>query len=64
MPLRYQHGYLRCGKRESGPSRRGFLWREDVEGRRLCRTAVIGSIDEYPTEELAQWTGALASRSQ
>ena len=54
MPLRYQRGYLRCVKRKSGPSQWDSLWRENVGGRRIRRTAVIGSIDEYPTEELAQ----------
>jgi hypothetical protein len=54
MPLRYQHSYLRCVKRKSGPSQGEFLWRENVGGRRTRRTAVIGSIDEHPTEELAQ----------
>jgi len=54
MPLRYQHGYLRCVKRKSGPSQWEFLWRENMGGHRIRRTAVIGSIDEYPTEELAQ----------
>jgi len=54
MPLRYQHGYLRCVKRKSGPSQWEFLWRENMGGRRIRRIAVIGSIDEYPTEELAQ----------
>jgi len=47
-------GYLRCVKRKTGPSQWDFLWRENVGGRRIRRTAVIGSIDEYPTEELAQ----------
>ena len=54
MPLRYQNGYLRCVKRKAGPSRWEFLWRENVGGRRIRRTAVIGSIYEYPREELAQ----------
>jgi hypothetical protein len=53
MPLRYQRGHLRCVKRNSG----NFLWRESLGGRRIRRTALKGSIDEYPTEELAQ--GAL-----
>jgi len=53
MPLRYQRGHLRCVKRNSG----NFLWRESLGGRRIRRTAVEGSIDEYPTEEPAQ--GAL-----
>jgi hypothetical protein len=44
MPLRYQHGYLRCVQRKSGPSQWEFLWRENVGGRRIRRTAVIGSI--------------------
>jgi hypothetical protein len=50
MPLRYQRRHLRCVKRNSG----NFLWRESLGGRRIRRTAVKGSIDEYPTEELAQ----------
>jgi hypothetical protein len=54
MPLRYQHCYLRCVKRNSGPSQWDFLWRENVGERRIRRTAVICSIDEYPTEELDQ----------
>jgi hypothetical protein len=54
MPLRYQRGYLRCVKRNSGPSQWDFLWRENVGERRIRRTAVICSIDEYPTEELDQ----------
>ena len=54
MALRYKRGYLRCVKRKSGPSQWDFLWRENVGGRRIRRTAVIGSIDEYPMEELAQ----------
>lgn len=53
MPLRYQHGYLRCVKGKTGPSRWEFLWREDFGGRRIRRTTVIGSVDQYPTEELA-----------
>lgn len=54
MPLRYQHGYLRSVKRKTGPSQWEFLWRENVGGRRIRRTTVIGSVDQYPTEELAQ----------
>jgi hypothetical protein len=63
MPLRYQRGYLRCVKRKSGPSQWDFLWRENVGGRRIRRTAVIGSIDEYPTEELAQGGAQWFSRA-
>lgn len=33
----------------------GLLWREaDATGKRVRRTAFIGTIDEYPTRELAQ----------
>ena len=63
MPLRYQRGYLRCVKRKSGPSQWDFLWQENVGGRRIRRTAVIGSIDEYPTEELAQGGAQWFSRT-
>ena len=54
MTIRHQRGHLRCTKRKNGPSAWEFLWREsDVSGKRLRRTAVIGTIEQYPTEELA-----------
>ena len=54
MTIRHQRGHLRCTKRKNGPSAWEFLWREnDDSGKRLRRTAVIGTIEQYPTEELA-----------
>ena len=33
----------------------GFLWREnDIAGKRVRRTAVIGTVEQYPTKDLAQ----------
>ena len=55
MSVRYQHGYLRCMKRKDGSSNWEFMWREqDASGKRVRRTAVVGTIEEYPTAELAQ----------
>jgi hypothetical protein len=54
MGRHYQRGYLRCAKRKSGSYCWEFLWREDgVAGKRVRRTAVIGSIEQYPTREEA-----------
>src|SRR5664279_1244806 len=54
MGRHYQRGYLRCAKRKSGSYCWEFLWREDDEaGKRVRRTAVIGSVDHYPTKEEA-----------
>jgi hypothetical protein len=54
MTIRHQRGHLRCTKRKNGPSAWEFLWREnDASGKRLRRTAVIGSLEQYPTEDLA-----------
>ncbi len=51
---RHQRGYLRCVKRKNGQSVWEFLWREDgPNGRRLRRNAVIGTVEQYPTEDLA-----------
>lgn len=51
MRVRYQGGHLRCVKRKDGPPRWEFLWREnDLSG----RNAVIGTVEQYPTEDLAQ----------
>jgi len=50
----YQHGYLRCAARKSGLHCWEFLWREnDVFGRPVRRTAVVGTLKEYPTKEEA-----------
>jgi integrase len=55
MRLRYQRGCLRCIQRTSGPDCWEFLWRENnVAGRRVRRTAVIGTVEQYPTKDLAQ----------
>jgi integrase len=54
MSQYYQHGYLRRAKRKSGPHCWEFLWREnDTTGKRIRRTAIIGTVEQYPTEELA-----------
>ena len=54
MTIRHQRGHLRCTKRKKGPSVWEFLWREnDASGKRLRRTAVIGTVEQYPTEDLA-----------
>lgn len=50
----YQHGYLRCAARKSGLHCWEFLWREnDVFGRPVRRTAVVGTLKQYPTKEEA-----------
>jgi integrase len=55
MRQRYQRGCLRCTKRKAGPGRGEYLWREnDVTGKRVRRTTVIGTVEQYPTRELAQ----------
>jgi integrase len=55
MRLRYQRGCLRCVKRETGPACWEFLWREnDLTGERVRRTAVIGTVEQFPTVDLAQ----------
>ncbi len=43
MPVRHQHGHLRCVKRRSVPPRCEFLWRENnSSGTRIRRNAVVG----------------------
>jgi integrase len=55
MRVRYQHGNLRRVDRKTGPACWEFLWREDGEnGKRIRRTAVIGTVDQFPTGESAQ----------
>jgi hypothetical protein len=55
MRQRYQQGCIRCTKREAGPARWEYLWREnDVTGKRVRRTTVIGTVEQYPTRDLAQ----------
>ena len=51
----YQRGYLRCVERKLGSDCWEFLWREtDAAGKRVRRTSYIGTVEEYPTKELAQ----------
>src|SRR6266849_3408812 len=53
MRLRYQRGCLRRTKRKSGPDCWEFLRREnDVTGNRVRRTAVVGTVEQYPTQDL------------
>jgi hypothetical protein len=41
--------------RKSGSACWEFLWREnDINGKRIRRTAVIGTVDQFPTLDLAQ----------
>ena len=55
MNVRRQYGHLRSVKRKAGPSAWEYLWREtDQSGKRVRRSVVIGTLEEYPTEELAQ----------
>jgi hypothetical protein len=55
MRARYQHGYLRFVKRKNGSLCWEFMWREqEPSGKRVHRTAVIGTAEQFPTEELAQ----------
>ena len=54
MTIRHERGHLRCTKRKNGPSAWEFLWRENnASEKRLRRSAVIGTVEEYPTEDLA-----------
>src|ERR1041385_4535206 len=54
MRKRNQRGYLRCAKRKNGPSVWEFLWREvGSNGRLIRRTTIIGSVEQYPTQQEA-----------
>ena len=58
MKQSYQHGYLQRTKRKNGPDKWEFLWREiDDRGDRIRRTAIIGDIEKYPTEECSAQVG-------
>jgi len=49
MKQPYQDGYIRRTKRRAGPDRWEFLWREtDHSGIRIRRTAIIGTVEQYP----------------
>lgn len=54
MRKQYQGGYIRRAKRRNGPEAWEYLWREETaDGKRIRHTQVIGTVDQYPTEELA-----------
>jgi hypothetical protein len=51
----YHRGCLRYAKRKPVSDCWEFLWREtDATGKCVRRTAFIGTVDEYPTKQLAQ----------
>lgn len=55
MNLRYQHGHIRYRKRKNGATCWEYMWREqDSLGKQVRRTTLIGTIEDYPTRELAQ----------
>lgn len=55
MTQRYQNGYLRCAKRKSSPSVWELLYRYRADdGALKRRTVQIGTVDEYPSRELAE----------
>jgi integrase len=55
MRLRNQRGCLRCTRRKTGPSCWEFLWRENAaDGNRTRRTAVIGTVEQFPTRDMAE----------
>src|SRR5262245_43676245 len=52
---RYQRGSLRSIKRKDGTKVWEFRWRETQrDGTRKRRSIIVGSIEDYPTESLAQ----------
>lgn len=54
MRKQYQGGYVRRAKRRKGPDVWEYLWREETaDGKRIRHTQVIGTVDQYPTKELA-----------
>jgi len=54
MRKQYQGGYIRRAKRRKGSDVWEFLWREETaDGKRIRHTQVIGTVDQYPTKELA-----------
>src|ERR1051325_8273723 len=54
MKVRHQRGYLRCVKQKNSQSIWEVLWREvGPDGRLIRRTMIIGSIDQYPTQQQA-----------
>src|SRR5256885_9884877 len=54
MRLQHQNGYLKLAPRKSGPPVWEFRYREeDTSGRIVRPTRIIGTLDEFPTKELA-----------
>ncbi len=54
MRVPYQRGYLRLGRRKTGPDRWEFLWWDsEPSGVRVRRKAVIGTVLQYPNLENA-----------
>jgi integrase len=52
MRERYQGGYLRLGRRKTGPDCWEFLWWDtEPTGTRVRRKTVIGSVQQYPNVE-------------
>ena len=52
---RYQRGSLRRIKRKDGTKVWEYRWREaQSDGIRKRRSMIVGSIEDYPTESLAQ----------
>ena len=50
-----QQGHLRCVRHKKSPARWEYMWRESSpSGQRAHRTALIGTLEQYPTEESAQ----------
>src|SRR6185312_10577047 len=53
--IRYQHGCIAREARKAGPDVWIFRWREvNVEGRKVNRKAVVGTVEQYRTESVAQ----------
>src|SRR5690349_16500389 len=53
--IRYQHGCIAREARKAGPDVWIFRWREiNAEGRKVNRKAVVGTVEQYRTESLAQ----------
>src|SRR4029078_546733 len=54
MLKQYQGGDIRRAKRRKGPDAWEFLWRQnDSSGKCVRRTLVIGTMERFPTKELA-----------
>jgi len=54
MRRQYQAGCIRRAKRKTRIDVWEYLWREQIDdGRCIRHTQVIGSVDQYPTKELA-----------